>query len=85
MSGWRRFHKAALKLTFSCVYVIGIAILCAAMAHAQATGVEGDCPATSAELNFPMAFFVDSSGNIFIADEGNSVVREVRAVSAEIL
>ena len=42
LKGSRRFHKTVLKLTFSCVYVIGAAILCAAMAHAQATGVEGD-------------------------------------------
>ena len=42
LKGSGRFHKAALKLTFSCVYVIGVAIICAAMAHAQATGVEGD-------------------------------------------
>jgi hypothetical protein len=33
--------------------------------------------ATSAELNFPSAVFLDHSGNIFIADTGNSVIREV--------
>jgi sugar lactone lactonase YvrE len=34
-------------------------------------------PATSAELNNPSAVFVDSSGNVFIADAGNERIRKV--------
>src|SRR5579863_6983565 len=35
--------------------------------------------ATAAELEFPTGVAVDSSGNIYIADSGNNVVREVSA------
>jgi RHS repeat-associated protein len=41
-------------------------------------------PATSAELNDPQGLAVDASGNVFIADEGNSVVREVSASTGDI-
>jgi trimeric autotransporter adhesin len=41
-------------------------------------------PATSAALNSPSGLFVDSSGNIFIADTDNSVIREVLAASGNI-
>ena len=40
--------------------------------------------ATSAELSFPQGVFVDALGNIFIADTGNSVVREVVASTGDI-
>ncbi len=40
--------------------------------------------ATSAELNAPFGVFVDSAGNIFIADTSNSVIREVTASSGVI-
>ncbi len=41
-------------------------------------GYSGDGgQATSAQLNWPMAVAVDNSGNLFIADYGNNVVREV--------
>ena len=41
-------------------------------------GYSGDGgPATNAELNDPYGVFVDSSGNIFIADSGNNRIREV--------
>ena len=47
------------------------------------TGVEGyngnNIAATSAELNIPIAVAVDSKGDLFIADDGNSLVREVNA------
>ena len=36
-------------------------------------------PATSAELNYPSGVFVDSTGNIFIADTDNYAIREVTA------
>lgn len=40
--------------------------------------------ATSAELNSPYGVFVDTQGNIFIADTENSVIREVVASSGNI-
>lgn len=39
-------------------------------------------PATSAELSNPNGVFVDSAGNIFIADTSNNVIREVAATGA---
>jgi hypothetical protein len=43
-------------------------------------GYSGDGgPATSALLNAPNGVFVDSSGNVFIADQLNNVIREVAA------
>jgi hypothetical protein len=45
-------------------------------------GFSGDGgPATSAGLNFPYGVSVSSSGNIFIADTGNSRIREVTAAT----
>ncbi len=35
------------------------------------------CPATNATLNEPSDVFVDSSGNIYIADQANACIREV--------
>ena len=47
-----------------------------------AGGYSGDGgPATSAELNGPYGVFVDSSGNIFIADTGDSRIRKVVAAT----
>ncbi len=41
-------------------------------------GYTGDGgPATSAELNWPYGVAVDSAGNVYIADLGNNVIREV--------
>jgi len=41
-------------------------------------GYSGDGgPATSAQLHSPMGLAVDSSGNLYIADYGNRVIREV--------
>jgi sugar lactone lactonase YvrE len=43
-----------------------------------ATGYSGDQgPATSAQLNGPAGLALDSSGNLYIADAGNNVIREV--------
>ena len=48
-------------------------------------GYSGDGgPATSAALNHPEGVFVDGSGNIFIADTDNSVIREVAASNGNI-
>jgi sugar lactone lactonase YvrE len=48
-------------------------------------GYSGDKgPATSAELWQPTAVFVDSSGNLFIVDTWNSVIREVTAANGKI-
>jgi trimeric autotransporter adhesin len=48
-------------------------------------GYSGDTgPATSAELNFPQGVFVDSQGDIFIADSANNVIREVVASTGKI-
>jgi trimeric autotransporter adhesin len=41
-------------------------------------GYSGDGgPATSAELQSPVGIAVDSSGNLYIADQGNNVIRKV--------
>ncbi|MGA9529721.1 MAG: hypothetical protein WBS24_16530 [Terriglobales bacterium] len=41
-------------------------------------GYSGDGgAATSAQLNFPVGIFLDSSGDIFIADSANAAIREV--------
>src|SRR5271154_6626163 len=48
-------------------------------------GYSGDGgPATSAQLNDPYSVFVDSAGNIFIADTDNSVIREVTIANGNI-
>jgi trimeric autotransporter adhesin len=49
------------------------------------SGYSGDgAAATLAELNFPSGVFVDGSGDIFIADTENSVIREVVAATGDI-
>lgn len=48
-------------------------------------GYSGDTQAaTSAELNNPQSVAVDSAGDIFIADSGNQVIREVVKSSGDI-
>ena len=50
-----------------------------------AVGYSGDGgPATNAELSSPSGVALDGSGNIFIADSGNSVIREVFAATGKI-
>jgi hypothetical protein len=45
-------------------------------------GYSGDGgSATSAELNFPTGLAVDATGNLFIADNSNNVIREVRGLA----
>jgi len=41
-------------------------------------------PATSAELNFPGSTFVGASGNVYIADSDNSVIRVVNTGSSAV-
>jgi trimeric autotransporter adhesin len=49
------------------------------------SGFSGDGgPAASAELNFPSGVVVDSAGNLYIADEFNSVIRKVTATTGTI-
>ncbi len=49
------------------------------------SGSTGDGgPATSAKLNTPVGIAVDSSGNIFIADVDNAVIRKVDASTGNI-
>ena len=51
----------------------------------QSCGYTGDGGlATSAELFLPEGIFVDKSGNVFIADSGNNVIREVNAATGKI-
>jgi sugar lactone lactonase YvrE len=43
-------------------------------------GFSGDLGlATSAQLNYPIGLAIDGSGNLYIADDGNNLVREVAA------
>ena len=53
-----------------------------AASYPQAGGYSGDNgPATSAELNGPDGVAVDSQGDLFIADYGNNVIREVNGTT----
>ena len=49
-------------------------------------GYSGDNgPATAAELNGPLGVAFDSAGDLFIADDGNNVVREVVKATGDII
>jgi hypothetical protein len=49
-----------------------------ALAGNGTAGFSGDGgPATNAQLNFPVAIATDSSGNVYIDDQGNNVIRKV--------
>src|ERR1700761_8736646 len=51
----------------------------------QSQGYSGDGgPATSAKLFLPEGIALDAAGNLYIADTGNSVIREVDAVTHQI-
>jgi hypothetical protein len=66
------------------IKVAGVTINAGDIATVAGTGTAGysgdSGPATSAEFNNPGAIFVDSAGEIFISDGGNSVVRRVNSV-----
>ena len=51
--------------------------------NTQAWSGDGGSPLV-AELNYPAGVFVDSAGNVFIADSANSVIREVLASTGDI-
>jgi uncharacterized membrane protein len=58
---------------------LGTGIISTAVGNGTA-GYGGDNgPATSAELQLPVGVTVDSTGNLYIADEGNNVIRKVNA------
>ena len=55
------------------------------MAGTGIAGYNGDGgPATSAQLDNPMGIYVDGSGNIYIADTFNCLIRKVDAVTGNI-
>ena len=55
------------------------------MAGNGTAGYSGDNgPATAAELYRPAGIAVDAAGDLFIADTGNNVIREVNAATSMI-
>jgi sugar lactone lactonase YvrE len=67
------------------VYKISTANQLTVFAGTSAAGHSGDGgPAAAAELNAPRALALDSAGDVFIADSGNNVVREVMAATGNI-
>jgi hypothetical protein len=48
-------------------------------------GYSGNGPAASSTLNDPSGVAVDGAGNLYIADAGNNVVREIVAATGEIV
>ena len=65
------------------VYASGIITT---VAGSGAAGYAGDGgPTTSAELNGPTGLALDGAGDLFIADSGNSVIREVKPGPGDLL
>ena len=59
-------------------YTIATGNLVALAGYSRQQGVSASgIPATSGHLNYPTRTVVDSSGNIFFADQGNSVIRYI--------
>ena len=61
----------------------GVIITLAGTGTAGCSGDNG--PATAAQLSSPSGVAVDGSGDVFIADAGNNVVREVNATTGVIV
>jgi len=70
-----------VNMQASSITVLGVTIASGnigTVAGSSTYGMSGDTgPATSAQLNQPNGVAVDSSGNLYIADTGNSRVRKV--------
>ncbi|MGA7398686.1 MAG: hypothetical protein WBW38_01605 [Candidatus Sulfotelmatobacter sp.] len=70
-----------VNTTTATITVAGVAIPSLTIATVAGTGTAGylgdTAAAISAELSGPYGVFVDSTGNIYIADTGNNVIREV--------
>lgn len=68
------------------VYTSGVSE--GAISTIAGTGVAGSSgdggPATDAELNKPRGIYVDSSGNLYVADTDNCVIRKVDATTGNI-
>jgi sugar lactone lactonase YvrE len=64
----------------NCVRKINTAGIITTVAGNNTAGLSGDGgPATSAQLNEPMAVAVDTSGNLYIVDNSNHCIRKVNA------
>jgi uncharacterized protein (TIGR03437 family) len=64
----------------NCVFKVDSSRTLTRIAGVAVAGYSGDGgPATSASLNEPLGLAVDSVGNLYIADNGNDVVRKVTA------
>jgi hypothetical protein len=55
------------------------------LAGTGAPGAPANGPAATATLNTPSGVTVDGAGNIFVADTGNDVIREIVAATGEIV
>jgi sugar lactone lactonase YvrE len=81
-------HIFAVNTGTSAITIAKVVIQPGDMAIAAGNGTLGYSgdggPAISAALNGPEGVFVDGSGNIFIADTQNSVIREVTATTGNI-
>ncbi|HUY91114.1 MAG TPA: DUF4214 domain-containing protein [Pirellulales bacterium] len=64
-----------LNVVFEVHHATGVATIVAGNGTAGFSGDGG--PATAAELNNPEGVAVDSSGDVFIVDQGNNCIREV--------
>ena len=67
------------------VYKIDLTGNLTVFAGTGSAGFTGDTGlATAAQLSGPTGLFVDSNNNLFIADSGNNVIREVNATTLDI-